>query len=86
MLRPADAGNPEETRYVMHRSRLARCVLVAIAGAILANTAPGWRVTPSTFAQPSAAVLVDLNDPVELRTRFNADRGHTRLMLLLSPT
>lgn len=72
----------------MHRfrSRVSRLLPVTIAGAIVAgamSTAWSWSLAA---AQTSHGVLVDLHGPAELRTRFNADRGNTRLVLLLSPT
>jgi hypothetical protein len=34
----------------------------------------------------SAATLVDLKGTPDLQKQFNSDRGHVRLVLLLSPT
>jgi len=72
----------------MHRfrSRVRRLLPFTIAGAILAgamSTAWSWSLAA---AQASHDVLVDLHGPEELRARFNADSGNTRLVLLLSPT
>lgn len=42
--------------------------------------------TTATQAPAQSDVLTDLTSVEQLRTRFNADRGVPRLLLLLSPT
>lgn len=39
-----------------------------------------------TLKPSSNVALAELNNVEELRTRFNQDKGATRLVLLLSPT
>jgi hypothetical protein len=51
------------------------CVFVALA-TVRATVAPA----------PPAAALRDLRGVGELKTWFNANTGHVRLILLLSPT
>jgi hypothetical protein len=41
---------------------------------------------PTAFAAAPPARLVDLHGPADLRAAFNNDRGHVRVVLLLSPT
>jgi hypothetical protein len=41
---------------------------------------------PTAFVAAPPATLVDLRGPSDLRTAFNNDRGHLRIVLLLSPT
>ena len=70
----------------MPRARPTPLVLALIAGALLSGPVLRRGLTASTFAQTATPTLVDLRDAAELRARFNADRGYTRLVLLLSPT
>jgi hypothetical protein len=48
--------------------------------------------TPSTVTlapgatRPAGLAVTDLHDVSELQARFNADRGHPRLVLALAPT
>ena len=67
-------------------SRTRRIFAVAIAGAIVAGSLCLGGSWSAAAAQSPKGVLVDLNGPGELRTRFNADLGKPRLVLLLSPT
>jgi len=67
------------------RSPLTWFVLVVIASTVVGTATVRWRFT-GPRAETSAGVLLDLHSPAELRTRFNADRGNARLVLLLSPT
>jgi hypothetical protein len=57
-------------------------VLVLAAGtALMAAASP-----PPALATATASPLVDLSGSTELQKQFNSDRGHVRLVLLLSPT
>jgi hypothetical protein len=55
-----------------------------VASIVLATAALLARST--TLAAPPPATLVDLRGPSDLRAAFNNDRGHLRVVLLLSPT
>ena len=68
------------------RSRTRRFLAAAIAGAIVAGSLCLGGSWSAAAAQSPKGVLVDLNGTGELRTRFNADLGKPRLVLLLSPT
>jgi len=57
-----------------------------MAVALVATAAPRPSAQSAVAAQTATAQLVDLHDISELRARFNADAGFTRLVLLVSPT
>jgi hypothetical protein len=63
-----------------------RLLLALVAAALLSHTTPRGGLAARDFEQAATAAFVDLRDSDELRARFNADRGHMRLVLLLSPT
>jgi hypothetical protein len=42
-------------------------------------------LSPAASAQGTRS-LVDLSGPTEFQKQFNEDKGHVRLVLLLSPT
>ena len=58
--------------------------LLVLAMLIAAGLTQSPSSAPSALAQ--SPELLDLQDLDTLRDRFNADRGHPRLILLLSPT
>jgi hypothetical protein len=64
-----------------------RRLLVAAIALGFVTTAPVWRAA-AVHAQASApaAALAEIRDATDLQTRFNQDRGKTRLVLLVSPT
>lgn len=57
-----------------------------MALALMAIATPPSSAQSTAGAQAAPAQLVDLHDLSELRARFNADAGFTRLVLLVSPT
>jgi hypothetical protein len=61
---------------------ILRAVLVLAAGtALMAGASP-----PSLAAAQTGSPLIDLSGSTDLQKQFNNDRGHVRLVLLLSPT
>lgn len=62
------------------RPRLAGVLLAAL---LAASLAPALELRPEPAR---SAGLTDLDGPAALRARFEADRGTTRILLLLSPT
>lgn len=64
-----------------------RRLFVAAIALGLMTAAPLWRAA-AVHAQVSApaATLAEIRDANDLKTRFNQDRGRTRLVLLVSPT
>jgi hypothetical protein len=62
---------------------ILRAVLVLAAGtALIAAASP----PPALATAQTASPLVDLGGSADLQKQFNSDRGHVRLVLLLSPT
>jgi len=55
-------------------------ITVSAALTVIAAMSP-----PAANAQGTRS-LVDLSGPAEFQQQFNADLGHVRLVLLLSPT
>jgi hypothetical protein len=58
----------------------------AIRGRISAVVALATILASAPHAAPPAAALRHLGGIEELKTWFNAGKGHVRLILLLSPT
>jgi len=63
-----------------------RLLLALVAAALLPSATPRGSVVAGDFQQASTGPFIDLKSSDELRARFNADSGHVRLVLLLSPT
>ena len=68
----------------LRRLLVHRAVLALVAGTAL--TAAVTAFPPIAASAQSTLALSDLSGSEQLRTRFNEDRGHVRLVLLLSPT
>jgi hypothetical protein len=68
----------------MRRGAPLGSMLAALVASIVLATAA--LLARSTTLAPPPATLVDLRGPSELRAAFNNDRGHLRVVLLLSPT
>jgi len=62
---------------------ILRAVLVLAAGTALMA---GASSPPSLAAAQTRSPLIDLSGSTDLQKQFNNDRGHVRLVLLLSPT
>jgi len=60
-----------------------RAVLSVTVSALLTVTVA---LSPSATNAQGTRSLVELSGPAEFQKQFNADRGHVRLVLLLSPT
>ena len=58
-------------------------MLVLAAGTALMAAASS---PPSLAAAQTESPLIDLSGSTDLQKQFNNDRGHVRLVLLLSPT
>ena len=79
---PAEARQLEMGRLT--RRAVRRAVLVLAAGTALTAA---WLASPPAAANArTTPALSELGGPAALRNRFNDDRGHVRLVLLLSPT
>jgi len=65
-------------------SGIARAVLAVAAGTVLTSGAALPRPALATTA--IAPALIDLSGSTDFQQRFNEDRSHVRLVLLLSPT
>jgi hypothetical protein len=67
------------------RRRLAGVVAAAAAALVLASCTPAAPAASPGAASRSASVI-SLNDISALKSLFNRDDGHTRLVLIFSPT
>jgi hypothetical protein len=70
---------------------LAFAVIAALITWATPANGPSSKAPPTVTLAPGAArpaglAVTDLNDPGQLRARFNADRGMPRLVLALAPT
>jgi hypothetical protein len=63
------------------RARLGIATLIVVAVLLAA----GWWLLGPVSA-PEGVTMSDLGSVEDLKARFNADKGHTRLILILSPT
>ncbi|HJU48104.1 MAG TPA: hypothetical protein VJ689_08230 [Gaiellaceae bacterium] len=63
-----------------------RALLVVAAVLALAACGGGGQRDAGSTAAASASDVRDLRSVDELRSAFTADRGHARLVLLISPT
>ena len=74
------------------RSRSAVVVAAAGAGVVLASCSPAAPAAGPGTASPGAGVssrsggVISLNQISTLKSVFNRDNGHPRLVLILSPT
>jgi hypothetical protein len=68
------------------RSPLTRRALLLIASAVVVGTTVRWRIGRDLETRAPVPVLRDLQSLEAFRAQFNADRGKTRLVLLMSPT
>jgi hypothetical protein len=71
-------------RRLRRRQTTYRAVLAFTVSALLATAVTV--VSPRAATAVGTSPLVDLSGPDEFRKQFNEDRGHVRLVLLLSPT
>jgi len=69
-------------KVTRRRLALHGAVLAIAASTALAVTLP----LPAAAKAQNAPALVDLRSPQDFTRQFNDDRGHVRLVLLLSPT
>jgi hypothetical protein len=76
-------------------ARLARAALAAVAAGLLAaSCSPSWTSTAPGAAAPAGrsgsashpGSVISLNAISTLRSLFNRADGHTRLVLIFSPT
>ena len=75
----AAAGPPPRRRQWRTAGFLAACLLV------FSLVAGGLHFLGPRSAPPGVT-MADLHGVADLQTRFNADRGQPRLMVILSPT
>jgi hypothetical protein len=71
------------------RSRSAGAVAVAAAGLVLASCSPAPASGPGTThasTGPRSGSVISLTSISTLKTLFNRDSGHPRLVLIFSPT
>jgi hypothetical protein len=67
------------------RSRLAGVIAAVAAALVLASCTPAAPAASPGAASRSGSVI-SLNDISALKSLFNRDDGHTRLILIFSPT
>jgi hypothetical protein len=67
----------------LDRRRGAIVLLVAVLAVALVA---GWLRFFAPRSAPTGVTMTDLNGVEDLKARFNADRGATRLVVIFSPT
>ena len=70
-------------RALSRRQTAHHAVLAITVSAMLTAVVAG---SPREATAQSTPSLVDLSGPDAFKKQFNEDRGHVRLVLLLSPT
>ena len=67
----------------LDRRGAAILLLVAV---VVAGLVAGWLRFLAPRSAPEGVTMTDLRGVADLKARFNADRGTTRLVVIFSPT
>jgi hypothetical protein len=70
-------------QLLKQRRTMHRAILPVTVSAVLTVTVA---LSPPAANAQGTRSLADLSGPTEFQKQFNEDRGHVRLVLLLSPT
>jgi hypothetical protein len=80
----SDASGPPR-RSARWLDRRGATVLLLVAALVVALVA-GWLRFFAPRSAPNGVTMTDLHGVADLKARFNADRGVTRLVVIFSPT
>jgi hypothetical protein len=80
----SDASGPPR-RSTGWLDRRGASILLLVAVLVVAILA-GWLRFLAPRSAPKGVTMTDLNGVADLKARFNADRGVTRLVVIFSPT
>jgi hypothetical protein len=80
----SDLGSPPRppARWL---DRRGASILLLVAVLVVAGVA-GWLRFFAPRQAPTGVAMTDLHGVADLKARFNADRGTTRLVVIFSPT
>jgi len=73
---------PPRARWLDRRAAWIVLLAAVLAVALVA----GWLRFFAPRSAPAGVTMTDLNGVDDLKARFNADRGVTRLVVIFSPT
>ena len=76
-------GPPEPPGRWLDRRGAALLLLAAV---LVAGLVAGWLRFFAPRPAPTGVTITDLHGVADLRARFNADHGATRLVVIFSPT
>jgi hypothetical protein len=79
----SDAGGPPRRSAWLDRRGASVVLLVAV---LLVALVAGWLRFLAPRHAPAGVTMTDLRGVADLKARFNADRGTTRLVVVFSPT
>jgi hypothetical protein len=77
------SGQPPPPARWLDRRASSILLLVAV---LLVGLVAGWLRFLAPRHAPAGVTITDLNGVADLKARFNADHGTTRLVVVFSPT
>lgn len=85
MTDPPQAPSPSVRGTTRWLDRRGASILVLVA-VLMVGLVAGWLRFFAPRSAPRGVTMTDLRGVADLKARFNADRGMTRLVVIFSPT